>query len=115
MCSFHSTQDARNRLRLSFAPIVGIDGALHWILLSGNKVALQMGIVDREEFGAVVAGRESALLYRELARLRFDVPLAETLDDLCWLGAHEGALGNLPDPDADLWRTRARTLARQKA
>jgi 5'-3' exonuclease len=61
------------------------------------------------------AGSESALLYRELARLRFDVPLAETLDDLCWLGAHEGALGNLPDPDADLWRTRARTLARQKA
>ena len=31
--------------------------------------------------------REEALLYRRLATLRNDVPLAETIDDLCWRGA----------------------------
>jgi 5'-3' exonuclease len=33
--------------------------------------------------------REDALLYRELATLRLDVPLQETLNDLEWLGAHK--------------------------
>jgi hypothetical protein len=28
--------------------------------------------------------REAALLYRQLTRLRTDVPLAESLDDLRW-------------------------------
>jgi 5'-3' exonuclease len=60
------------------------------------------------------AGRESASLYRELARLRFDVPIEETLDDLRWRGADEAALDDWQDVDADMWRTRARTLARQK-
>jgi 5'-3' exonuclease len=36
--------------------------------------------------------RADALLYRQLARLRTDVPLAETLDDLRWRGARRGAL-----------------------
>jgi 5'-3' exonuclease len=31
--------------------------------------------------------REQALLFRQLATLRTDVPLAETLDDLEWKGA----------------------------
>ena len=31
-------------------------------------------------------GREDALLYRDLATLRLDVPLAEDLDDLAWQG-----------------------------
>lgn len=32
--------------------------------------------------------REAALLYRQLATLRYDVPLQETLSDLQWRGAH---------------------------
>jgi 5'-3' exonuclease len=38
------------------------------------------------------AGRADALLYRRLARLRTDVPLAETLDDLRWRGSRRDAL-----------------------
>jgi 5'-3' exonuclease len=41
------------------------------------------------------AGREDALLYRRLARLRTDVPLTETLDDLRWRGADRAALAAL--------------------
>jgi 5'-3' exonuclease len=41
------------------------------------------------------AGREDALLYRRLARLRTDVPLPETLDDLRWRGADRAALAAL--------------------
>jgi 5'-3' exonuclease len=36
--------------------------------------------------------RADALLYRQLARLRTDVPLAETLDDLRWQGARREEL-----------------------
>ena len=36
--------------------------------------------------------RADALLYRHLATLRVDVPLAETLDDLRWRGSRRGAL-----------------------
>lgn len=61
------------------------------------------------------AGRERAHLYRELARLRFDVPIEETLDDLRWRGADEAALDGWSDPEADTWRTRSRTLVRQKS
>lgn len=35
----------------------------------------------------LAAQRDDALLYRRLATLRADVPLAETLDDLAWRGA----------------------------
>jgi 5'-3' exonuclease len=38
------------------------------------------------------AGRGDALLYRRLARLRTDVPLTETLDDLRWQGSRRGEL-----------------------
>jgi 5'-3' exonuclease len=37
-------------------------------------------------------GRDHALLYRRLARLRTDVPLAETLEDLRWQGSRRGEL-----------------------
>jgi 5'-3' exonuclease len=36
--------------------------------------------------------RADAFLYRELARLRTDVPLTETLDDLRWQGSRRGEL-----------------------
>jgi 5'-3' exonuclease len=38
------------------------------------------------------AGRQDALLFRRLARLRTDVPLGEALDDLRWRGARRAAL-----------------------
>jgi len=41
---------------------------------------------------ALRAGREQALLYRRLATLRTDVPLAETLEDLEWRGARRPEL-----------------------
>lgn len=39
--------------------------------------------------------REQALLYRRLATLRTDVPLSETLEDLCWRGAPDAELAAL--------------------
>jgi 5'-3' exonuclease len=41
------------------------------------------------------AHRDEAMLYRHLATLRTDVPLAETLDDLRWLGARREELTTL--------------------
>jgi 5'-3' exonuclease len=48
--------------------------------------------------------REDALLYRTLATLRRDVPLAEDLAALCWQGARRAELTRLCDElgDADL-------------
>lgn len=39
------------------------------------------------------AHRDDALLYRELATLRRDVPLAESVDELEWRGAHRKEFG----------------------
>jgi 5'-3' exonuclease len=39
--------------------------------------------------------RDDALLFRELARLRFDVPLTESVDDLEWKGARRAELESL--------------------
>lgn len=41
--------------------------------------------------GTLQAQRAEALLYKELAVLRTDVPLAESFDDLAWRGAPEAA------------------------
>jgi 5'-3' exonuclease len=41
------------------------------------------------------AGRDDALLYRRLARLRTDVPLEETLEDLRWRGPRRPELESL--------------------
>ena len=56
--------------------------------------------------------RKDAFLYRELARLRTDVPLPETLDDLRWRGSLRGELesvcARIGEPDLaarmPLWR-----------
>jgi 5'-3' exonuclease len=53
--------------------------------------------------GSLRAHREEAILYRTLATLRTDVPLAESLDDLRWRGAERGALESL---GADLGEPR---------
>ena len=49
-----------------------------WGLPSGRAARLQASLIDH---------RQEALLYRRLATLRQDVPLAETLEDLEWRGA----------------------------
>ena len=47
-----------------------------------------MKVRGAAKLGATLAGmREEVALYRELAVLVTDVPLAESLDDLCWRGA----------------------------
>jgi 5'-3' exonuclease len=45
--------------------------------------------------GVLAEHRTDALLYRRLATLRADVPLAEGLDDLAWRGADRAALSAL--------------------
>lgn len=45
--------------------------------------------------------KEPSLLYRRLATLRLDVPLAETAQDLRWQGANRDALGALCSAVAD--------------
>ncbi len=41
--------------------------------------------------------RKEAMLYKKLATLRLDVPLEESLDDICWQGADTEALTALCD------------------
>ena len=50
---------------------------------------------------ALGAQRDNALLFRRLATLRTDVPLPESLDDLCWRGPDEPALAALAERLAD--------------
>jgi 5'-3' exonuclease len=50
--------------------------------------------------------RAAALLYRRLATLRLDVPLAESLDDLRWRGGDRQALASLSAAVVDDWIER---------
>ncbi|MBT4100409.1 MAG: flap endonuclease [Gemmatimonadetes bacterium] len=45
--------------------------------------------------------REAALLYKELATLRCDVPLTESIEDLEWRGARRGLLADVADEIGD--------------
>jgi 5'-3' exonuclease len=81
----------------------GYPGIARWGAKSAAAVLARYGhleaIPDQErEWGLIVRGattlatslrdhREEAYLYRQLATLRTDAPLAETLDDLRWQGA----------------------------
>jgi 5'-3' exonuclease len=59
--------------------------------------------------------REDVLLYRRLATLRIDVPLAESVDDLRWRGAAAGTLSGLAAAIIDDWiARRAATLSGTK-
>jgi 5'-3' exonuclease len=57
--------------------------------------------------GTLAAQRKDALLYRELTRLRTDVPLQETLDQLAWSGPAAGFDGWCEALDAGHLRRRA--------
>lgn len=61
---------------LEFIP----DDPQSWGLSAGRAARLSENLV---------LGRDAALLYRQLATLREDVPLQESLADLEWQGAHE--------------------------
>jgi 5'-3' exonuclease len=52
---------------------------------------------------SLAQNRTDAFLFRQLATLRVDVPLAESLDDLSWRGPDKAALGAL----AQLWGDNA--------
>lgn len=59
--------------------------------------------------------REEALLYRQLATLRTDVPLNETLDDLRWRGPRDAELAALAELTGDgRLVAHARELAAQR-
>ena len=51
----------------------------------------------------LAAQRDDAVLFRQLATLRIDVPLAESVDDLRWRGPNVAAFTGL----AERWRDRA--------
>ena len=81
----------------------GIPGVPRWGAKSSAQVLSEFGRIedipdDAEQWGVKVRGakslaqnlaahREDAMLYKELATLRLDVPIAEALDDLEWAGA----------------------------
>ena len=83
----------------------GIPGIPGWGAKSSASMLAHYGHIEKipdnpEEWVVSVRGaarlaenltgrREQALLYRQLATLRLDVPLKETLDDLKWQGARE--------------------------
>jgi 5'-3' exonuclease len=97
----------------------GIPGVPRWGAKSAAAVLARYGhidaIPDREtDWDLTVRGaaalatslrdhRAQARLYRTLATLRLDVPLAESLDDLAWQGARREALEamceRIADPD----------------
>ena len=84
----------------------GIPGVPRWGAKSSAQALSEFGRIedipdDAERWGIKVRGakslaqnlaehREDAMLYKELATLRLDVPIAETLDELEWAGAKGG-------------------------
>lgn len=61
-----------------------------------DAAAWDVAVRGAATLAGVLAGhREEALLYRTLATLRTDVPLAESVDDLRWRGADTAALAAL--------------------
>jgi 5'-3' exonuclease len=95
----------------------GIPGIPRWGLKSCGAVLSVYGQIesipaDPETWKMKVRGakalaanleaeREAALLYKELATLRYDVPLTETLDDLQWRGALRRELGEVTEEIGD--------------
>ena len=91
----------------------GIPGIPRWGAKSTGQVLDQYGHIeqippDAADWAITVRGalalaasladnRESALLYRQLAALRLDVPIAEDLADLEWQGAHQQLYQDLCD------------------
>jgi 5'-3' exonuclease len=77
------------------------DGSREWAVNVRGAAALAESLTLR---------RADALLFRRLATLRTDAPLAESLDDLRWRGPHQAALAALATRLRD-----ERLLARARA
>jgi 5'-3' exonuclease len=89
----------------------GIPGIPRWGARSAAQLLVAHGSLENiparaADFGVKVRGadalaeslaarRDDALLYKRLATLRTDVPLAESLDDLAWRGARRSELTEL--------------------
>jgi 5'-3' exonuclease len=89
----------------------GIPGVPRWGAKSAAALLSRFGTLEQipaavRDWGVPVRGaealalslaehREAAELYRRLATLRLDVPLAETVDDLAWPGADRARLVEL--------------------
>ena len=89
-------------------PADGIPGIARWGAKSAARVLAEYGRIedipsDPETWTATVRGaaglsarleaqREAALLYKELAVLRRDVPLEQNLEELRWRGARREEL-----------------------
>jgi 5'-3' exonuclease len=100
----------------------GIPGVPRWGEKSAAAVLARFGHIEAipdaaKDWGIAVRGadalanellahREDAMLYRTLATLRLDAPLAERVEDLAWEGPREDALRALCDEleDASLLR-----------
>jgi 5'-3' exonuclease len=59
----------------------------------------------------LAAERETALLYRRLATLLVDVPLAEHLEELAWKGTPQAFAAWCDAAGAESWKTRPRRSA----
>ena len=91
----------------------GIPGVPRWGTKSASTLLARYGNIDaipdsellwdvkvrgaKSMAGTLAEHRADAALYKELATLRLDVPLSESLDDLEWRGARQTAFSNLCD------------------
>jgi 5'-3' exonuclease len=97
----------------------GIPGVPRWGKKSAATVLRRFGAIERipaspREWGVAVRGaealasslvefREEARLYKELATLRVDVPLTETVRELEWRGANRRELAELCEEIGGVW------------
>ena len=98
-------------------PADGIPGIPRWGAKSSAAVLASYGAIEQipashEAWTVKVRGaaalannleenRQAALLYKQLATLRTDVPLTETLADLSWKGPRPDELNRLCDEIGD--------------
>ena len=71
------------------AAVLNVYGSLEKIPTDGSRWSLSLRTAERLA-ATLAARRADALLYKRLATLRIDVPLAETLADLEWRGVPRG-------------------------
>ncbi len=91
----------------------GIPGVPRWGAKSASTMLARYGNIDsipdsellwdvkvrgaKSMAGTLAERRGDAALYKELATLRLDVPLTQSLDDLEWKGARQVAYANMCD------------------
>ncbi len=95
----------------------GIPGITRWGMKSASTILAAYGSIEKipkraADWKVAVrgaealadslnAGRKEAALYKQLARLRFDVPLEESLRDIEWRGAGRQAVEQICEEIAD--------------